>query len=586
MKKNLDQSSVSPPSFRTNGVSICGYLFLCLNMVLFKYLPAIDWSNFLKLTAEGSLVETLTIVWLLLGGGLLFATALVERRASQRLVYVLGCIALLFGAGEEGNWGQRIFNYSTPDILFAINSQGEFNVHNTALLDSFHHGALEYGTWVVCVTTVVALLCRRSDVFGIRLPSILLPFGLLAVLFSMPPLSFAEWLFKETGAIWLLLIFSLLSRQHELFLVVVTILITATTALIVNWADILAVHQTRQSEVVEYLIAFGCFWYSGELFQAQKQILQNRERRFSGLRRPWADRLIVQWKRWLATWVQPGVLSLFSSRLMASSLGSPLRTTCLFIICVTAGLGSLAYNEAIHQKEIIYNSEKQVISSEPIIRSYWNVYMHKDQLIYSKMDCRPKDTRHPFFLRVTPVAHREVLPYHSFFDFKENGGTIYRAQGPITNRTESCLMSIPLPKYEIARAQTGQWRQWGGVWPSEINDYEVIYSTIVSEEPSIRSNFDIYLSGNILTYIKEPCTVLDTEAWFFLHIYPTDIRNLPFWSKEYGFDNRDFLFADHGKLFDDKCIAAVSLPAYDISRIASGQYTHESRLWEVEFPFR
>ena len=76
----------------------------------------------------------------------------------------------------------------------------------------------------------------------------------------------------------------------------------------------------------------------------------------------------------------------------------------------------------------------------------------------------------------------------------------------------------------------------------------------------------------------------DVEADFSLHVIPVDNASLPPFRQQYSFDNLDFRFSDSGRVFDDKCMAIVSLPVYDIDRIVSGQYTSEKRLWQVEFP--
>ena len=116
-----------------------------------------------------------------------------------------------------------------------------------------------------------------------------------------------------------------------------------------------------------------------------------------------------------------------------------------------------------------------------------------------------------------------------------------------------------------------------------VSDYE----TLVSGEPIIRSGFDIYLSENTLTYAKEPCDRADTEAMFFLALWPVDVNDLPAKSKPYGFDNLDFIFSGRGAVFDGKCMAAVTLPEYDITRIGTGQYVVVPggfhHFWEGEF---
>ena len=98
--------------------------------------------------------------------------------------------------------------------------------------------------------------------------------------------------------------------------------------------------------------------------------------------------------------------------------------------------------------------------------------------------------------------------------------------------------------------------------------------------------FDRFAGRDTLTYFKEPCVRADTEAMFFLHLYPVDEADLPDHRKQYGFDNLDFDFVGRGVMFDGKCMAKVILPEYAITRIGTGQYVPAAggfnRLWEGE----
>ena len=109
---------------------------------------------------------------------------------------------------------------------------------------------------------------------------------------------------------------------------------------------------------------------------------------------------------------------------------------------------------------------------------------------------------------------------------------------------------------------------------------------LVDREPVIRSTFDMYLSDNTLTYVKEPCAPADTEAWFFLALYPVDVNDLPDHRKQHGFDNLDFHFDQRGVILDGRCMAAAALPEYDIARVSTGQYVPVpggyNHLWEGE----
>ena len=115
------------------------------------------------------------------------------------------------------------------------------------------------------------------------------------------------------------------------------------------------------------------------------------------------------------------------------------------------------------------------------------------------------------------------------------------------------------------------------------------YAALVSGEPAIRSDFDVYLRENALTYVKEPCAAADTEATVFLAFYPVDVNDLPAQHRQNGYDNLDFRFGEHGVMFDGKCMAVRALPDYALTRIHTGQYVpvdggYQS-LWEGEFLF-
>ena len=112
------------------------------------------------------------------------------------------------------------------------------------------------------------------------------------------------------------------------------------------------------------------------------------------------------------------------------------------------------------------------------------------------------------------------------------------------------------------------------------------YRAITDTQPLVRSNFNLYLNDNTLHYVRDTCRPDDIRARFFLHIVPHDTNDLPQHRLQYGFDNLNFDFYEHGVRFDGKCLASVPLPDYPIARINTGQWIpDEGRLWEGEFPF-
>ena len=93
---------------------------------------------------------------------------------------------------------------------------------------------------------------------------------------------------------------------------------------------------------------------------------------------------------------------------------------------------------------------------------------------------------------------------------------------------------------------------------------------------------------NRLVYVREDCAAGDTEARFFLHVYPSDPASLPEERSGHGFDNLDFGFRERGRGFEEggRCAAARDLPAYRIASIRTGQWVSgEGELWSVEASF-
>ena len=118
--------------------------------------------------------------------------------------------------------------------------------------------------------------------------------------------------------------------------------------------------------------------------------------------------------------------------------------------------------------------------------------------------------------------------------------------------------------------------------PSWLTDYE----SIASGEPAARSDFDIYLRENTVTYLKSPCSAADAQAQFFLHVIPEDVEDLPAHRRQYGFDNLDFHYGGNAALvFGGRCITERVLPDYPIARIRTGQFTpDDGKIWKTEFP--
>ena len=100
-----------------------------------------------------------------------------------------------------------------------------------------------------------------------------------------------------------------------------------------------------------------------------------------------------------------------------------------------------------------------------------------------------------------------------------------------------------------------------------------------------KATFDVYTypGTRMLGYARSSCTVPDTRPWFFVHVYPVETENLPWHRRRHGFDNLDFFFGEGGQTAEGRCWVTVQLPAYEIARLQTGQYTRGwERLWTTE----
>ncbi len=99
--------------------------------------------------------------------------------------------------------------------------------------------------------------------------------------------------------------------------------------------------------------------------------------------------------------------------------------------------------------------------------------------------------------------------------------------------------------------------------------------------------FQVSLSedGKELRYVREECTLESTDLWFFLHLIPQDLADLPPRTREQGFENQDFVFWRAGGRFEGpRCVAQIRLPEYPIAALRTGQYVPggQAPLWSVE----
>ena len=223
----------------------------------------------------------------------------------------------------------------------------------------------------------------------------------------------------------------------------------------------------------------------------------------------------------------------------------------------------------------------------------FEVYLGDSELVYAKAPCTAADTAARFFRYIVPRDPAEFPEWlrEGGYDWREFGFEEYGAMFD-----GKCLVVMPfttLPAYRIARIVAGQHRPGvGALWEVDFpainggtaGHWRRWHKRTTNGQPAAAADFAVYLGEGELLYAKEPCAVADTEATFFLHLIPQNLDDLPEWRRGYDFDSIDFQFGPNGAVFDGRCLAAVPLPEYGISRIRTGQYVPDSgAVWEVEF---
>ena len=115
---------------------------------------------------------------------------------------------------------------------------------------------------------------------------------------------------------------------------------------------------------------------------------------------------------------------------------------------------------------------QRIAASDPVARSDWNVHLARAgagrELAFLKTPCAPGDTAARFLAHVVPVnvedlsAARRRLGFDNLdFAFVERGGALFDGK---------CLVTVPLPKYDIATLRVGRFGDGGAVaWQARVH---------------------------------------------------------------------------------------------------------------------
>ncbi len=154
------------------GILISTFLSLLI-LGIFSVWAEVDKESLIAVNVEDGIMENLSAVFLTLTfiGFIVFAfrsNFLKNKENGFKYFFTISWILLMFVfVGEEISWGQRIFNFATPEKLAEINKQNEFNIHNIEIVDTFAGGQYRYLS-IFMLTTGFLLPAFAMSKFGKR----------------------------------------------------------------------------------------------------------------------------------------------------------------------------------------------------------------------------------------------------------------------------------------------------------------------------------------------------------------------------------------------------------------------------------
>ncbi len=238
---------------------------------------------------------------------------------------------------------------------------------------------------------------------------------------------------------------------------------------------------------------------------------------------------------------------------------------------------------------------------EPIIRAAdWDIHMDGGALIYAREPCAPRDLRGQFALAAAPVNPDDAPRADARFGGLDSL-TFYFAHYGVRFGGK-CLIRRPLPDYPIRAIKAGQFVSGEGtVWEdthvfpmngAALSAYRAAYRAARGGEygePIARSEFDVYLDGGALVYVKERCSEEDARGRFLLSAFPENADDVSEGRRELGFDHEslNFDFAMRGARFGGVCMAWRGLPAgYRLRAVETGQWVPGgAELWRERVDF-
>ena len=99
-------------------------------------------------------------------------------------------------------------------------------------------------------------------------------------------------------------------------------------------------------------------------------------------------------------------------------------------------------------------------------------------------------------------------------------------------------------------------------------DFRAVYEVTRGREPIIDSAYDVYRLGEVWAIVKEPCAPsFIAHAYLSMRITPVDRRDLRYWLRDDGFEDKHWYLPQRMAYFDGKCAGSIPMPNYPVAGI-------------------
>lgn len=248
--------------------------WLIIHFLIITFSGILIWSveAYYEITLEDGPLEYLTACFAIVSAGVLFWAIRMKIQRRAKIVCVVAGIFMVFFAGEEISWGQRLFNFGTPEQLAEINSQEEFNIHDTNKLE--YDRIPDRATILLALVVPILLLMNQKKFFYLPVPSAMLVLSFIAAdFYKQYDTRITDFYLLNYVGLILLLIYAIKNKYRQITAMTV---LTAITTLFIPALHILfrskfGTSKNMVNEAREMLFALCCMCTSFYMVLRSKQ---------------------------------------------------------------------------------------------------------------------------------------------------------------------------------------------------------------------------------------------------------------------------------------------------------------------------